>query len=72
MDIQLLTQYEKTRLSDRQPLPDAYLRLPDDGDRLRFDYAAPAFATRCVIVYDAAMLALDYPGIAVRAASTRG
>ena len=29
MDIQLLTDYEKTRLADRQPLPDRYLRLPD-------------------------------------------
>ena len=27
MQVQLLTDYEKTRLSERQPLPDAYLRL---------------------------------------------
>ena len=33
MDIQLLTDYEKTRLSERQPLPDEYLRLPDDETR---------------------------------------
>ncbi len=31
MDIQLLTDYEKTQVDDRQPLPADYLRLPDDG-----------------------------------------
>ena len=27
--VQLLTDYEKTRIAERQPLPDAYLRLSD-------------------------------------------
>ena len=31
MDIQVLTQYEKTALNERQPLPEEYLRLPDDA-----------------------------------------
>jgi hypothetical protein len=45
-----------------------YARLPDEGDTLRFDYAAPAFDTRVVIRSDAHGLALDYPGIAKRSA----
>ena len=47
-------------------LEQRYTRLPDDDGRLRFDYAAPAFACRDVIVYDDAGLVFDYPGIAVR------
>jgi hypothetical protein len=35
MEIQLLTDYEKTRLTDRQSLPDRYLRLPDTEMQLR-------------------------------------
>jgi uncharacterized protein len=33
----------------------------------RYDYTAPAFDFRCRLVYDQSGLALDYPGIAVRA-----
>jgi uncharacterized protein len=33
----------------------------------RYDYTAPAFDFRCRLVYDRSGLALDYPGIAVRA-----
>jgi uncharacterized protein len=47
-------------------LEQRYTRLPNDDGRLRFDYAAPAFGYRDVIVYDDAGLVLDYPGIAVR------
>jgi hypothetical protein len=36
--------------------------------RERYDYTAPAFEFRCELVYDAAGLVLDYPGIASRAA----
>lgn len=49
-------------------LEQAYARLPDDGDRLRYDYAAPDLGFRCVLVYDESGLVLDYPGLAVRRA----
>ena len=48
-------------------LDQTYRRIEDDGDRRRYEYEAPEFDTRCVLVYDAAGLVLDYPGIAVRA-----
>jgi len=47
-------------------LEQRYTRLPNGDGRPRFDYEAPAFAYRDVIVYDDAGLVLDYPGIAVR------
>ncbi len=48
-------------------LEQRYERLPDDGDRRRYHYASPADDFEAEIVYDAAGLAIDYPGIAVRA-----
>ena len=45
-----------------------YTRLPDDAGRSRYDYSAPVFAYRDVLVYDKAGLVVDYPGLAVRAA----
>ena len=47
-------------------LEQRYRRLPDEGDRSRYDYESPAFDTRCVLLYDESGLVLDYPGIAVR------
>jgi hypothetical protein len=47
-------------------LEQSYLRLPDDGERSRYDYASPAFDFRAELVYDEFGLVLDYPGIAVR------
>jgi hypothetical protein len=47
-------------------LEQSYARLPDDGDRSRYDYASPAFDFRAELVYDRFGLVLDYPGIAVR------
>jgi uncharacterized protein len=47
-------------------LEQSYVRLPDDGERSRYDYASPAFDFRAELVYDEFGLALDYPGIAVR------
>ena len=41
MSVQLLTAYEKTRLSDRQPLPDRYLGLSDDELHRRIALAGP-------------------------------
>lgn len=48
-------------------LEQRYLRLPDDGPRQRYDYAAPAFDVSCGLVYDESGLVLDYSGVAVRA-----
>ncbi len=50
MDIQLLTTYEKTRLSERQLLPDAYLRLSDEDMDLRITAAKAALGDRLVIL----------------------
>jgi hypothetical protein len=45
-----------------------YARLQDAGGRARYDYAAPAFDYRGVLVYDEYGLIIDYPGLAVRVA----
>ncbi|MEO7192563.1 MAG: quinolinate synthase NadA [Vicinamibacterales bacterium] len=50
MDIQLLTDYEKTRIGDRQPLPDQYLRLPEDELDARIVAARAALGDRVVIL----------------------
>jgi quinolinate synthase len=50
MDIQLLTDYEKTRLADRQLLPAAYLRLPDDVLDARITAAKAALGPRLVVL----------------------
>jgi quinolinate synthase len=50
MDIQVLTQYEKTQLQERQPLPDEYLRLPDDELDVRIAAAKAALGDRVVIL----------------------
>jgi len=47
-------------------LDQRYARVPDDGPRLRFDYRAPVFDYQDRLVYDAAGLVLEYPGIASR------
>jgi quinolinate synthase len=48
--IQLLTDYEKTRLSERQPLPEAYLRLSDAELELRISAAKAALGDKLVIL----------------------
>ena len=48
-------------------LEQAYLRVPDEAARQRYDYAAPAFDFACRLTYDKSGLVVDYPGIAVRA-----
>jgi quinolinate synthase len=50
MEIELLTDYEKTRLTERQPLPDRYLRLPDAEMSLRIAAAKAALGDRLVIL----------------------
>jgi uncharacterized protein len=49
-------------------LEQRYLRLPDEGERRRYDYESPTFEFHAVLVYDAHGLVLDYPGIAKRVA----
>jgi uncharacterized protein len=50
-------------------LEQSYARIKDDGDdRVRYDYAAPAFDVSAILSFDRAGLVLDYPGIAVRVA----
>jgi uncharacterized protein len=48
-------------------LEQTYARAPDEATGQRYDYAAPVFDFACRIAYDEYGLALDYPGIAVRA-----
>ena len=50
MDIQLLSQYEKTALAERQPLPESYLRLPEEELDLRLAAARDALGARVVIL----------------------
>jgi hypothetical protein len=53
-------------------LEQRYARLPDAAGRQRYEYAAPRFDLRCVLVYDRHGLLLDYPGLARRWADHRG
>ena len=48
--LQVLTDYEKTRLNERQPLPDAYLRLPDQELDVRIAAAKAGLADRLIIL----------------------
>ncbi|MEZ5316338.1 MAG: quinolinate synthase NadA [Vicinamibacterales bacterium] len=50
MQIQVLTDYEKTRLSERQPLPEAYLRLDEAEMEIRIAAAKAALGRRLVIL----------------------
>jgi quinolinate synthase len=50
MHVQLLTDYEKTRLSERQPLPEAYLGLSDEEMDARIARARAALGERLVIL----------------------
>jgi quinolinate synthase len=50
MHVQLLTDYEKTRLSERQPLPAAYLGLSDDEMDARIGRARALLGERLVIL----------------------
>lgn len=50
MDIQVLTQYEKTSLHERQPLPDMYLRMSDDELDARIRAARATLGDSVVIL----------------------
>ncbi len=50
MNVNLLTDYEKTQIGERQPLPDRYLGLPDEEMDLRIAAAKAALGDRLVIL----------------------
>lgn len=50
-----------------EPLEQRYRRLDDGSEPGRYDYHAPRFDFRCELVYDAAGLVTEYPGLASRA-----
>jgi quinolinate synthase len=50
MDVQLLTEYERTKLSERQALPESYLRLPEAELDVRIAAAKAALGDRVVIL----------------------
>ena len=50
MTIPLLTEYEKTQLSQRQPLPERYLGLSDEELDQRITAAKQALGTRLVVL----------------------
>jgi len=50
MSVPLLTQYEKTQLSERQPLPERYLGLSDDELDRRITAAKAALGSRVVVL----------------------
>jgi uncharacterized protein len=60
--------YVRARDLRVERLEQSYTRLPNDGEHSRYDYVAPLFNFRSVLVYDENGLVLDYPGIAVRIA----
>jgi uncharacterized protein len=60
--------YVRVRDLQVERLEQRYERLPNAGERARYDYIAPRFDFRAVLVYDEFGLVLDYPGIAVRVA----
>ncbi|HET7697031.1 MAG TPA: quinolinate synthase NadA [Vicinamibacterales bacterium] len=79
MDIRLLTQVEKESIGERQPLPEAYLRLSDDEMDARIIEAKRALGDRLVILghhyqRDEVIKFADYTGDSLklaRAAATR-
>src|SRR5688500_17514319 len=50
MDIKLLTEVEKASIGERQPLPEAYLRLSDDEMEARIAAAKSTLGERVVIL----------------------
>ena len=71
--LQVLTEYEKTQLSERQPLPERYLGLADDELDRRITAAKAALGTRLVILghhyqRDEVIKFADYTGDSFRLA----
>jgi quinolinate synthase len=80
MDIKLLTDVEKASIGERQPLPEAYLRLSDDEMDARIAAAKSTLGERVVILghhyqRDEVIRFADYTGDSLklaRAAASRG
>ena len=80
MNVNLLTDYEKTQIGERQPLPDRYLGLPDEEMDLRIASAKAALGDRLVILghhyqRDEVIKFADYTGDSfklARQAASRG
>jgi quinolinate synthase len=80
MNVNLLTDYEKTQIGERQPLPDRYLGLPDEDMDLRIAAAKAALGDRLVILghhyqRDEVIKFADYTGDSfklARQAASRG
>jgi quinolinate synthase len=80
MNVNLLTEYEKTQISERQPLPDRYLGLPEEEMDLRIAAAKAALGERLVILghhyqRDEVIRFADYTGDSfklARQAASRG
>src|SRR5687768_13783929 len=50
MNVQVLTEFEKTQIGERQPLPERYLRLSDEDMAARIEAAKAALGDRVVIL----------------------
>jgi quinolinate synthase len=80
MNVNLLTEYEKTQIGERQPLPDRYLGLPDEEMDLRIAAAKAALGDRLVVLghhyqRDEVIKFADYTGDSfklARQAASRG
>jgi quinolinate synthase len=80
MDIKLLTEVEKASIGERQPLPEAYLRLSDDEMEARIAAAKSTLGERVVILghhyqRDEVIKFADYTGDSLklaRAAASKG
>jgi len=80
MNVNLLTEYEKTQIGERQALPDRYLGLPDEEMDLRIAAAKAALGDRLVILghhyqRDEVIKFADYTGDSfklARQAASRG
>jgi uncharacterized protein len=62
------TVYVRARDLRVERLEQSYARLSNVGNRSRYDYVAPSFDFKAVLIYDEFGLVLEYPGIAVRTA----
>src|SRR6187402_2968964 len=80
MNVQVLTEFEKTQIGERQPLPERYLRLSDEEMAARIHAAKTALGDRVVILghhyqRDEVIKFADYIGDSLklaRAAASRG
>jgi quinolinate synthase len=50
MDVQVLTEFEKTQIAGRQPLPERYLRLSDEEMAARIEAAKSTLGDRLLIL----------------------